>query len=106
MYPNGAGTCPVVMAAAGTANNVAFITNHIIIGAVIELIHIGSINNGLKTIGVPNVIGSLILNIEGPKQTRPKAFNLFDFENSIMIFNGKVPPVPPNAIRDNAYIVS
>lgn len=45
-------------------------------GTTTELIHIGIINIGLKAIA-PNTIGSLILNIEGTIDARPKEVNFF-----------------------------
>lgn len=73
-----------------------FMTTHVKIGPTKPLIHIGIINIGLKAIGAPNTIGSLILNMEGTSDAFPIIFNLCDLAiNANMIHNDNVAPPPP-----------
>ena len=44
-----------------------------------ELIQSGIIRIGFQTTGAPNTIGSLMLNNDGKKQTRPIDLSFFNF---------------------------
>ncbi len=73
------------------------------------LIHAGSIKRGLNTIGVPNIMGSLILKTEGAINTRPSILSCLDLEKHIRMFRPSVAQTPPmviNAMVKNASEVT
>ena len=60
----------------------------------------GTINTGFNTIGVPKIIGSLILKQDGKKHVFPKELAYFDLErNANKIANPIVQPDPPIQIN-------
>ena len=61
-------------------------------------IHMGIMRMGLKTIGVPNRMGSLMLKIAGAMQTRPSVFRRLLLENRHQMFSARVQPMPPRQI--------
>ena len=96
MYPKGAGICPVVTDAAGTSSQLRDIATQVMMGVTMALSHMGIISKGLKTIGVPKTIGSLMLKIAGAIQIPPRVLRRVDFERIIITFRGSVQPAPPN----------
>ena len=65
-----------------------------------------SSNIGVMTTGVENIIGSLMLKIEGIIQILPIDFKRVDLANSINTFKANVAPNPPIVIKALVYITS
>ncbi|MNY57851.1 hypothetical protein D3C86_1941160 [compost metagenome] len=59
----------------------------------------GIISNGLKTIGQPNITGSLMQNIAEGKESLPTDLYSLLRERIIAITNPSVAPVPPRHIK-------
>src|SRR5690625_4402406 len=60
---------------------------------------------GLKPIGPPKTMGSLMLKIDGTITALPVACNLDDRAKSMRMAKGKVVPIPPTAVCVNFFSV-